>query len=238
MASGRQVWPEPANFAGYSCCSGRNVPINHCRAPIAVGVGSQSPALATLMIFNRFSRHLLLRRLASPAVAVFALACGGCAMHTERGFVIFGDWSIGARRTTDKCGCGAGRVHAGRCRGESGSCGQCGDETTAPENVPAPQPAENGPPPERPAHAARQKPPASVHGRFHPVPTRPVFGGPVLMSDPAMEPPGAYSARPSRMRATPSPPPLAVDDAPSRRVPISPFHDDDPPMPPLPGAAP
>ena len=94
------------------------------------------------------------------------LLLAGCSIHTEKGLMVFGEWSIGVSHSAKK---------RRACRDEG--CRQCGCQDDACMNGCAreEQVAEEEPVPPR---AARQSgPPEAVHNRFHPVPTRPVFGG-------------------------------------------------------------
>ncbi len=119
--------------------------------------------------------------LSSPraAAALLLLLAAGCSVQTQKGFVLFGNWSIGWTRNitrTQRCpgadctsSCGD---PAGGCNTPAGGC----NEATANNGDGQCEIAMATPPEPRGCHLRQPGPPLSVHNRFHPVPTRPVFG--------------------------------------------------------------
>ena len=232
------VPPRQANFAGYSCRDGCNVPINtqaaavderpqarpeqplrqrvaecglamraRCKRPAKQDSrqAQQTGVRASMRSYFRFRNGPL-----TTAMVALTLGCAGCAVHTERGFILFGDWSIGWAHVKDKSQISrAGAIRGRRCRpGCDAACNEM--TTTDPTNggmvETQPTSPEDGALAEQ--HAGRRGshgPPPAVHNRFHPVPTRPVFGNPTITNRPSIESlPREYSSTP-RLRSVPRP---------------------------------
>jgi hypothetical protein len=131
------------------------------------------------------------------ALAALTSLSTGCSIHTQNGLVFFGDWSLGVTHSTEKCrACRAGRCHGCGCS-DCMNGGEQGGEMTEDSSGAIAAPQEPTP--------AQGNPPQAVHNRFHPVPTRPVFGNPTPNRDTTIEAlPHEYSSTP-RLRSVPRP---------------------------------
>ena len=133
------------------------------------------------------------------------LLSAGCSIHTQNGLVFFGDWSFGVTRSADKHhACRAGRCPGCHCQNHQCRDGYEVDGETIEVSTGGSGSVAQGEP--TPAYAGRQPgPPQAVHNRFHPVPTKPVFGNPNANRDRTIEAlPHEYSSTP-RLRSVPRP---------------------------------
>lgn len=151
-------------------------------------------------------------RLSWQLVSVLSLATVGCALHTQHDFEFLGPW---AKRRQQVCGDGEPMrpwLQNGQCR-----CGHCEPPRVGPPDAVL-QDGDQFDESYIPPGVSAQQPPPSVHTRFHPVPTRPVFSRPApprsqgQSTGPAAGPvrplieslPHEYGSTP-RLRSTPRP---------------------------------
>ncbi len=142
-------------------------------------------------------------RLASSLASALALAIAGCAVHTQHDFVFLGPWSRGRQEACGDGECIYGPVHFGPCRSAKCEPPRVGPPDAVLQD--GDQVDESYIPPGAAAHS----PPPSVHTRFHPVPTRPIFSKPTPPAAPQTSPmieslPREYNSTP-RLRSVPRP---------------------------------